>query len=118
VPFLLQSKNMESKNLHQLTGEIVATYKSYEKTGTKPWDYLIASRDLSYQIGSLSKIIMQMSGERYSKSSLQELKLQAADELADILAEVLFIAKELNINMYEAWTKMIGSDDQKISERK
>lgn len=106
------------KNLHDMTQEIVATYKSYESTGTKPWDYLIASRDLSYQVGSLTKIIMQLSGERYTKDSAESLKSQAADELADILAEVLFIAKELNINLDEAWAKMIGSDEQKINERK
>lgn len=105
------------KNLNQLTDEIVATYKSYESTGTKPWDYLIASRDLSYQVGSLTKIIMQLNKERYTKDSEDTLKSQAADELADILAEVLFIAKELNIDMYQAWDKMIGSDEVKISER-
>lgn len=111
-------KSMEQKNLEQLTAEIVATYKSYESTGTKPWDYLIASRDLSYQVGSLTKVIMQMSGERYSKSSPEELKSLAADELADILAEVLFIAKQIDIDMYQAWAKMIGSDETKIEERK
>lgn len=106
------------KTLPELTSEIVATYKSYESTGTKPWDYLIASRDLSYQVGSLTKIIMQLSGERHTRDSQEVLKSQAADELADILAEVLFIAKELDIDMYQAWNKMIGSDEQKISERK
>jgi hypothetical protein len=106
------------KNLHDLTQEIVATYKSYESTGTKPWDYLIASRDLSYQVGSLNKIIMQLSGERFTKDSPEILKLQAADELADTLSLVLFIAKELNIDMYEAWENMGKSDEQKISARK
>jgi hypothetical protein len=109
---------MEPKNLHQLTDEIVATFESYQQTGTKPWDYLIASRDLSYQVGSLTKVIMQMTNERYAKESPEELKAKAADELADIMAEVLFIAKELDIDMYEAWSKMIGSDNAKISERK
>jgi NTP pyrophosphatase (non-canonical NTP hydrolase) len=106
------------KTLHELTDEIVATYKSYESTGTKPWDYLIASRDLSYQVGSLTKVIMQLSKERYTKDAPEALKAQAADELADILAEVLFIARELNIDMYQAWNKMIGSDEAKIEERK
>ena len=85
---------MEPKNLGQLTDEIVATYKSYEKTGTKPWDYLVASRDLSYQVGSLTKVIMQLNNERYAKAGAEDLRAQAGDELADILAEVLFIAKE------------------------
>ncbi len=106
------------KTLHDLTNEIVAIYKSYESTGTKPWDYLVASRDLSYQVGSLTKVIMQLSKERYTKDSPETLKSQAADELADILAEVLFIAKELDIDMYQAWGKMIGSDEEKIAERK
>lgn len=106
------------RTLHELTDEIVATYKSYESTGTKPWDYLIASRDLSYQVGSLTKVIMQLSKERYTKDSPEVLKSLAADELADILAEVLFIAKELDIDMYQAWAKMIGSDEVKIEERK
>ncbi len=109
---------MEPKNLHQLTDEIVATFESYKQTGTKSWDYLIASRDLSYQVGSLTKVIMQMNNERYSKDSPDELKSKAADELADIMAETLFIAKELDIDMYQAWSKMIGSDNAKIAERK
>lgn len=108
---------MNKKSLEMFTQEIITTYQSYESTGTKPWDYHIASRDLAYQVGCLTKIIMQLSGERYTRDTPEMLKTQAADELADIFAEILFIAHELNIDMYDAWDKMIGSDDKKISER-
>ncbi len=33
------------------------------------------------------------------------------------LAETLFIAHELNINLEEAWNKMLKSDELKIKDR-
>ena len=107
-----------SKSLHTLQTEIVAQFKEYEKQGTKPWTHDIAANDLSYQIGSLSKVLMQMRNERYDDGlTEQELKAKAADELADIMAEVLFIAHELDIDLYQAWEDMLGSDQKKIRER-
>ena len=40
-----------------------------------------------------------------------------ADELVDILAEVLFIAHDLGLDMPAAWDMMIESDHHKIAER-
>ena len=42
------------------------------------------------------------------------MKENVADELADIMAEVLFISNELNIDFNKAWEKMIESDENKI----
>lgn len=106
------------QTMEEYIQEIRAIYRSYEKTGTKPWDYGIASRDLSYQVGSLTKLIMQMEGERYKDVSDESLKEKIGDELADIFAEVLFISSELDIDIDKSWRKMVDSDNRKIEERK
>ena len=48
------------KTLSQLTDEVVTIYGTYESTGTAPWTYATAVHDLPYQIGSLSKLVMQL----------------------------------------------------------
>lgn len=106
------------KTLDHMTEEIVAIYKEYAKQGTFDWDYRATTTDLSYQIGSLAKVVMQMQNLRYRDGMNDEqLKQKAADELADILAEVLIIANDLKIDMNAAWNGMIASDQKKISER-
>jgi NTP pyrophosphatase (non-canonical NTP hydrolase) len=106
------------KTLKDYTNEIVETFKGYEKTGTKPWTYKIAAFDMSYQIGSLAKRIAQLDGERHAEGlSQEELKKYAADELADIFAEVLFIAHDLGIDLEQGWEDMKKSDEKKIEER-
>ncbi len=107
-----------SKNLHQMTNEILQTFKEYERTGTKPWTYRTAAFDLSYQIGMLTKRILQLDGERYREGKNdKELKVLIADELADIIADVLLIAHELDIDLEMAWKHMQKSDAKKIAER-
>ena len=108
----------KEKSLSEMTKEIVATFEKYQKTGTTPWTYEIAAKDLSYQVGSLTKILMQMKGERFADGkNFEQLKYGASDELADILAEVLFISHELGIDIQEAWKQMSMSDEEKISIR-
>ncbi|HEV7449781.1 MAG TPA: hypothetical protein VGP13_04575 [Candidatus Paceibacterota bacterium] len=109
---------MKEKPLADMQKEIVRVFKEYEKTGTHKWTADIAAKDLSYQLGSLTKRMMQLKGERYADGlNKKELKKFVADELADILAEVLFISHELGIDIQEAWGGMIGSDKKKISSR-
>lgn len=110
---------MNDKSLEKFTQEIVNTFKKYEQTGTTPWNYSIAARDLPYQVGALTKAILQLENIRHRNGKTEEeLKKEIADELADIFAEVLFIAHELNISLEYAWKNMIQSDNQKIEERK
>lgn len=98
--------------------DVVAMYAKYTTTGTHPWTYDTAARDLPYQVGSLTKLIMQLTGNRYAeKKSEDEIKSQIGDELADILAESLFIAHELGIDISDAWVKMLKSDTEKIEGR-
>jgi NTP pyrophosphatase (non-canonical NTP hydrolase) len=106
------------KSLTEMTREIVATFEEYKKTGTVAWTYEIAAKDLSYQIGSLMKLLMQMKGERFAHNKTpQQIKEGISDELADILAEVLFIAHDLGIDIGQAWAKMVQSDEEKIKAR-
>lgn len=107
-----------SKTLADFTKEVVEIFERYDKTGTLHWDYRIAASDLPYQLGSLTKAISQLHGERFADGKTpEELKKTIADELADILAEVLFIAHDLSIDMEQAWGKMLASDSKKIEER-
>jgi len=109
---------MADKTLSQLTAEVVDIFEKYNSTGTNNWTAEIAAQDLPYQVGSLTKAMMQMAGNRFAdgKSALQ-LRADLSDELADILAEVLFIAHELEIDLSEAFANMLKSDNKKIEER-
>ncbi|MFH1667648.1 MAG: hypothetical protein ABH884_01320 [Candidatus Komeilibacteria bacterium] len=98
--------------------EIVEVFSKYESQGTKPWSYSVTSHDLQYQVGNLTKCILQLQNYRYREGLGEaQIKENLADELADIMAEVLFLAHELDIDLQEAWKKMFASDEKKISER-
>jgi len=108
----------ESYTLRQLTEEIVQDFRNYDATGTNSWTYATAIRDLPYQLGSLTKLLNQLEGDRFADGQTpDQIKAKMADELADIMAEVLFAAHELGIDMDQAWRDMIKSDETKISER-
>ena len=116
---LAEGESAPQKSLDQMTGDVKRHIKLYqERMGTKAWDADIAAKDLSVQVGSLMKLMMQLKGERhaYGKSK-EELTNAIADELADILSLVLYVAQELNINMDEAWDTMLRSDIQKFSKQ-
>jgi NTP pyrophosphatase (non-canonical NTP hydrolase) len=102
--------------LKKMEEQVVREMKNYHQLrGTKLWDYRIAARDLVCQVGSLNKLIMQLEGERFKHQKTQgQIKEEIADELADILSMVLFIAHELNIDIQEAWDGMLQSDEQKF----
>ena len=107
-----------SKTLVQITKEVVAIFEEYRKQGTLNWNYEIASRDLIYQVGSLNKVILQLHNQRYRDGkTADELKSVVADELPDILAEVVFIAHDMHIDLEVAWEKMAESDRSKIANR-
>lgn len=104
--------------ISQMTSEIVEMFNEYTKQGTPQWTYQTAAQDLPYQVGSLTKLLMQREGNRYREGlSDEEIRTKVADELSDILADVLFIAHELGIDLNEAWRNMLASDEQKISKR-
>lgn len=106
------------KTLKEYTEEALATFKNYQKTGTPAWNYSIAARDLPYQVGSLTKALLQLEGVRHTEGkSKEELRAKIADELADIFAEVLFISHGLGISLEQAWKDMLASDQRKINER-
>ena len=115
---LVNCSSTAQSTLQMLTEQVVQQMKKYPQIGTKPWDYQIAAKDLPCQVGSLLKLIMQLNGERYRHNKTDaELKLQVADELADILSLVLFISHELDINMEIVWSQMLSSDEQKFTHR-
>lgn len=106
------------KTLAQLTADVKASFAKYDAQGTKHWTWETAAKDLPYQVGCLAKVILQLSGERYDDGrSKGALEWQLRNELADILAEVLYIADGLNIDMNQAMAEMVADDTKKVGER-
>lgn len=112
------TQNSNRLTLQLLTEQVLQVIKAYPQIGTKPWNYQIMTNDLSYQVGSLVKLVMQLEGERYRHGKTnEEIKLEIADELTDIIFNTLFIAHELNIDLNDAWPRMIKSHTQDIHQR-
>ena len=110
--------HMKEKSLSELKKYAVKIFTEYKKTGTVKWTYDIVAKDMSYQVGSLIKRIMQYRNERYADGlNKKEIKAHIADELADIITEVLFISHELDIDISQAWEDMAQSDKKKIASR-
>jgi len=61
-------------DLNKLTEQVREIYAEYESGGTNRWTYETALIDLSYQVGTLSKIMLQLRGDRFSESTVIELK--------------------------------------------
>jgi NTP pyrophosphatase (non-canonical NTP hydrolase) len=107
-----------AKSIDDLQREVVRIYAEYEATGTNRWTHQTALIDLQYQIGALAKCVLQLQGDRFNEGkSIGELRASIGDELADILAEVLFIAHELNVDLVKAWSNMLETDENKIASR-
>jgi hypothetical protein len=114
----MSSMSTKSKTTAELTDDVISTFHTYQRTGTSPWSSQTALLDLQHQLGSLTKCFMQMSGDRHSKGrTAKEIRAQISDELADIVADVLFIAHELRIDFDLAWESMLVSDADKIIAR-
>ncbi len=104
--------------LQKMTEQVIEIFNAYGAQGTKDWDYDIAAHDLQYQIGKLTKGILQLKEYRYAEGLTREqIKNNIADECADILTEVLFVAHKLDIDIEKAFEAMLESDKRKISER-
>jgi len=109
---------MKDYTISQLTQIVRDSFAQYDKQGTKHWTWEVAAKDLAYQIGSLNKVMLQLSGDRWADGKDKNtLEAEFSDELADILAEVLYIASERGIDMNQAMGEMVQSDTKKVEER-
>ena len=92
--------------------------KSYHKVGTPVWDYETAANDLPWQVGSMTKLIMQLSGKRHNEGlSKEELMRRLSDELADVVCVALYVAHELDIDIEKAFDAMLESDKKLVASR-
>ncbi len=116
---LSASPSSSQPTFTKMAAEVRTQMAKYARTmKTKEWTYETAAKDLPVQVGSLTKLLMQLKNERYRHNQTDaEIKEKLADELADMLSLVLFIANELDIDLTVAWQKMLESDDRKIQER-
>lgn len=110
--------NTKSKTIQQMTEDVVKSFDNYVAQGTKKWNWESAAKDLPYQVGSITKIMQQLTNERWAHGKSEfELKAEMSDELADVIGCALFIAADLGIDIDQAWQNMLDSDKRKISER-
>jgi hypothetical protein len=109
---------MKDYTITELTKAVKASFAKYDKQGTAHWTWEVAAKDLSYQIGSLNKVMLQLSGDRWADGKDKNtLETDFRNELADILAEVLYIAAERGIDMNRAMDEMVADDERKVTER-
>ena len=109
---------MQKKTIKNYTKDAVKTMRSYDATGTKKWDAKTALFDMPVQVGSLVKAFMQYDNMRFANGATKkELKEKMSDELADIFTEVLFVARELDIDIEQAFETMLTSDKTKVKAR-
>jgi len=105
-------------SLQEMTKAMVENFRRYEDTGTKPWDARIAIHDLAYQVGGIQKLDMQLSGERHPQGKTKADILAAMEtELAEVVAESLFIAHELGLDILRGFECMLETDHKKIECR-
>jgi NTP pyrophosphatase (non-canonical NTP hydrolase) len=109
---------MKDYTIGELTQAVKNSFAKYDKQGTAHWTWEVAAQDLGYQIGSLQKVILQLAKYRWADGKDKDaLESDFRDELADILAEVLYIASERGIDMNRAMDEMVESDQKKVSAR-
>jgi NTP pyrophosphatase (non-canonical NTP hydrolase) len=108
----------QGRTIQQMTEEVVESFNSYVAQGTKKWNWKSAAKDLPYQVGSVTKIMQQLTNERWAgDKSKDQLKQEMSDELADVIACALFISADLGIDIEQAWQNMLELDKKKISKR-
>jgi len=109
---------MKDYTITELSQAVKKSFANYDNQGTQHWTWEIAAQDLAYQIGSLNKVMLQLSGHRWADDKDKAaLETDFRNELADILAEILYIADERGINMNIAMKEMIADDHRKVAER-
>ena len=98
--------------------DVLVIFDQYLLQGTKPWTADTACRDLSYQVGTLSKILLQLDGFVHDHGLTREEMLGAAKlDIGDILTLTLFIAHQLGINPDRAFREQLRDDIKKIRSR-
>ncbi len=106
------------KTFRSMGEEVNSKMKKYARSmGTKEWTYETAVGDLPCQVGSLTKLLMQLKNERsrYHQTD-EQIQEKISDELADILSLIIFIADELGIDLADSWQKMLESDQKKFQQ--
>lgn len=115
---LCYTKSMKDYTISELTAAVKNSFAKYDKQGTDHWTWEVAAKDLAYQIGCLNKVMLQLSNHRWNDGKDKAtLEADFRNELADILAEALYIASERGIDMNRAMDEMVADDQRKVTER-
>lgn len=73
---------MKDYTITELTKAVKDSFGSYDKQGTRHWTWEVCAQDLSYQIGSLHKVMLQLSGDRWAdKKDTETWKLNSVMNL-------------------------------------
>ena len=104
-------------NLNELTAKAIEIRDKYDllnkADGHKKWEIIQYMEGFVGDVGDLMKLVMAKSGYRRHSGKIDEL---LRHELADCLWSVLVIAKKLDINLEEEFTKTMKELDEHISK--
>jgi len=98
-----------NQTLNELTNQAIAVKNHYDKvrleSGKEIWNVQNRMSGFTGDVGALSKLIMMKHDLRDAPENIDEL---LAHELSDCLFSVMVIAKELNIDLEQAFSKTVG----------
>lgn len=101
--------------------EVIDLYRQivrrFEKIEGRPWGPEGAMMELSKQVGGLANRIMIQENYYYFFADPDENKIELADELADILGQVIRIADHYDIDLLRAHLRARKGEDETLRER-
>ena len=102
---------MELRDLQKKAEEIAATYRERSKRGGHaPWGTAEYAQGFVGDVGDLMKLIMAKNHLR----DVEDVDRKLAHELADCLWSVIIIAKELDINLEQAFLQTMQELEKRI----
>ena len=98
--------------------DAVRVSKQYVSQGTKPWKSNDCLMDLFFQIGSLTKLVMQQNNKVHHHGlSHDEITEGIALDIGDILSLALQLANTFGFNPDDLFTQQMKDDVAKINSR-
>jgi hypothetical protein len=104
--------------LELLSNKAKSKANLYQKQGTPGWSTEDNLLDLTFQLGSLSALVLRKKGKAYAQQkTAEEIQSQIGEEITDILYETLRIASLENVNISQSWKEKLEKDIQKTNQR-
>lgn len=86
-------------------------------TGIRYYNELTNTAILMEEVGEVARIMARVYGEQSFKSKEKEAEADLADELADVLFVLICLANQTNINLTDALQKNLDKKTKRDKER-